>query len=283
MKLTITRLSKLSVFVGLLGIFPQVFLMPATQAQSVVEQRLCGDDGRYAVFAIRPLDGFHWDKPPDTSGIVAGAGAKYNFLLAHAHIIFCNNHRIERNVGFGSDDSDNGGSRFSEDVTQLDYYPFDNERYDSKIISEILGPDSCRVSEARTFGVRTNNCQSFAARVRQEYWRKMFTGNWIATGYQCSGTFIEKVKIVINSGSIVATKVDSGGDRCVPSGAQTFSGKIPRNVSKGSSFPITYVVGNPNNPASGTATGQLTIVDANTLSSGSSTGEGITFRRAEKP
>jgi len=274
MKLLGTRLSKLSI-VGLLGVLPQVLLMPAIQAQSVVEQRLCGYDGQYAVFAIRPLGNKRWDNPPDTSGIAA----RKNLLIAHAHIIFCNNHRIERNVGFGGDA---GGQRFSEDVTKADYYPFDNERYDSNIISKILGPDSCRVSEAGTYGVLTNNCQDFADRVRQKYWRQMFTGNWIATGYQCSGTFIEKVRIAINSGSLVATKIDSGGDRCVPSGAQTFSGKIPRNVSKGSSFPITYIVGNPNNPASGTAPGQLTIVDANTLSSGSSTGEGITFRRAEK-
>jgi hypothetical protein len=86
----------------------------------------------------------------------------------------------------------------------------------------------------------------------------------------------------VSGSSLVATKANGDGDRCVPTGSRTFSGLIPNNVSKGSSFSITYVVGNPNNPASGTASGQLTIVDANKLYSGSSTGEGITFRRAKK-
>ena len=97
--------------------------------------------------------------------------------MAHEHIIFCNGHRIERNVGFGGDA---GGQRFSEDVTKANYFPFDNKIYNSNIISEILGPDSCRISEAGTYGVLTNNCQDFADRVRQEYWKRIFTGTWEA-------------------------------------------------------------------------------------------------------
>lgn len=167
------RLSKVSIFTGLLGISSQVLSMSVIQAQSVVEQRLCGHDGRYVVFAIRPLGNGHWNNPPQTNSGIGGTGARNNLLLAHAHIMFCNEHRIERNVGF---DGDAGGQRFSEEVSKRDYFPFDDQRYDSDIISNILGPDSCRISEAGKYGVLTNNCQDFAARVREEYWRRVLEG-----------------------------------------------------------------------------------------------------------
>lgn len=93
--------------------------------------------------------------------------------------------------------------------------------------------------------------------------QQMFVGIWIGEGYQCPvGTYhTEKVKIEVRDNFLVATKVT--GDNCVPKGSQTFSGKIPNSVSQGSSFPITWIVGNPEKPASSTAEDMLTIIDAN--------------------
>jgi hypothetical protein len=110
----------------------------------------------------------------------------------------------------------------------------------------------------------------------------MFSGRWIAEGYECpQGTyFTEEVSIVVDGDSLVATKVDSRGDRCVPSGSRTFYGEIPHNISRGSSFEVTVVLGSPDNPASSTAPSQLTIVDANTFRT-QWENEGVIFRRNE--
>lgn len=253
MKLLNAQKSKLSIFLGLLGILPQALLMPAIQAQSIVEQRLCGYDGRYAVFAIRPLGNERWDKPPDTSSIAA----KNNLLKAHAHIIFCNNHRAERNVGFGNDA---GGQRFSEDVTKADYYPFDNERYDSDIISEILGPDSCRVSEAGTYSVLYNNCQDFADRVRQEYWRKMFTGTWEGVFPCGTGQYILRYEVKKDY-TLVQTVVQHGGNNCLPNGHVSTIGQIPKGVSKGEAFTVIIHLGT----GSQTRSAPIKIINANTF------------------
>jgi hypothetical protein len=169
--------SKFSTFalVGLLGLLSQMLWLPSIQAQALVEQRLCAYDGQYVVFAVRKLGKKDWDEPPQIDSGIGRIGTRNNLLLAHEHIIFCNGNRIERNIGFGNNFD---GQRFSEEVSAREYFPFDNQRYDRDIISNILGPDSCRKSEASTYNLLTNNCQDFADRVRQEYWRRVLQGEW---------------------------------------------------------------------------------------------------------
>jgi hypothetical protein len=274
---SVMRLIKLCFFAGLAGLLPQISWMLAVQAQSIVEQQLCRYSGKYVVFAQRPLQVLPIRVP-------LPRGDRNNIELAHEHIFFCNNGRVERNIGFGPD------GMFSESALSEKYVLIDEEQYDSKIMTQILPKQllskQCHeTNPVGEYGLRTNNCQDFAERVRQLYWRRMFQGTWNAEGYQCPfGTYHKEViSMQVSGSSLVATKVDGAGDKCVPTGSRTFSGSIPNNVSKGSPFPINYVVGHPNNPASGTAPGNLKIVDANTLYSGSSTGEGITFRRAKTP
>lgn len=107
------------------------------------------------------------------------------------------------------------------------------------------------------------------------------TGTWIAEGYRCErGGLVEKVQISVQGNYLVAKKIT--GDNCVPAGNITFQGTLPDLLSEGSSFPVTFIVGTPSNPASGTAPGQLRIIDANSFDTGSSTGEGITFKRSSQ-
>jgi hypothetical protein len=278
-------MKNLPIFLGITAILVQVCFPAVAKAQSVAEQSICRQGGRYVVFAQHPI--LQW--APDIP-----ASDRLNLEKAHEHIFFCNNGRVTNNIGFGQ----TGRFKYPEaalrtgreaDGGRVDnFVPIDSERYDPEIIKMVLTggtailPDRCefRTPNDGIYGGVVNNCQGWTARVREEYWRKMFIGTWIAKGYQCPrGTnHTEKISITVNGNSLVATKIDSGGDRCVPSGSRTFFGSIPSNVSKGSSFSFTWVVGNPNNPASGTAPDQLTIIDANTFSS---SGEGVTFKRVE--
>lgn len=160
-------LNKFSFFVGLVFTLPQillVLLVQSVQAQFTIEQRLCRHNGRYVVFAQKPLQGSLGVSQPRPQG---GFTDRNNIQLAHEHIFFCNNGRVERNVGFGKE------GRFSEKTLSDQYALIDDKRYDSNIISSILGPDQCYISEANTYGELSNNCQDFAARVRQEYWRRI--------------------------------------------------------------------------------------------------------------
>ncbi len=276
MKLLNTHLSKLSIFAGFLGILSQSLPVSAIPAQSTVEQRLCGYDGRYAVFALRPLgsssssssgNNGRWRKPPNTNGIAA----RNNLLKAHEHIIFCSGHKIVRNVGFGGEA---GGQRFSEDVTQADYVAFDGERYDSDIISDILGPDTCRTSEAGTYSVLTNNCQDFADRVRKEYWRKMFTGTWEGV-FPCGpGQYILRYEVKKDY-TLVQTVVQHGGNNCLPNGHVSTIGQIPKGVSKGKAFTVIVYLGT----GSQTVPASIRITDANTFEYQSTGYQGTVLRR----
>lgn len=105
------------------------------------------------------------------------------------------------------------------------------------------------------------------------------TGTWIAKGYRCErGGLVEKIQISVQGNHLVAKKIT--GDNCVPAGNITFQGTLPDLPSEGSSFPVTFTVGNPSDPASGKTAGQLRIINANSLDTGSSTGETITFKRS---
>lgn len=121
-------------------------------------------DNKYAVFAVRPLAGERWeDNQPPSKNTLRDF---LNLQRAHEHIFFCNNGKIERNVGFGP----NG--RFSEEIISEDYVVVDNQQYDSNIMSRVLSADQCYISDDSYNFIR-NNCQDFAERIRREYARRV--------------------------------------------------------------------------------------------------------------
>jgi hypothetical protein len=133
------------------------------KAETAIERILCRYDGSYVVFAQRPLTRLPFIPQPRPSDSFSD---RNNVQLAHEHIFFCNNGRIERNVGFGPD------GRFSEETISEKYRLVNDRRYNPAIINSILGPDACYISDVGTYGLRSNNCQDFAARVRTEYNRR---------------------------------------------------------------------------------------------------------------
>ncbi|MBL1177364.1 hypothetical protein [Pantanalinema sp. GBBB05] len=93
-----------------------------------------------------------------------------------------------------------------------------------------------------------------------------FEGIWIGEGYSCEqGGLREKVQISISGNSLIARKLT--GDNCVPAGNITFQGTLPNSVDSGSSFPVTWTVGTPQNPASGRTQQNLTILDNKSFTS----------------
>jgi hypothetical protein len=289
-------MKNLPIFLGITAILVLVCFPVAAQAQSVAEQRICRQRGRYVVFAQHPLSQGAWGRGGlDGNRPNSPVGDRLNVEIAHEQIFFCNNGRVVDNIGFGP----TGRFKYPEEAIRTgreasgervdNFVPIDSERYDPEIVKIVLAggtavlPNRCefRTTNYGIYGGVVNNCQGWTARVREEYWRKMFIGTWIANGYECPrGTkHTEKINITVNGNSLVATKIESRGDRCVPSGSRTFFGSIPSNVSRGSSFSVTFVGGYPNNPASSTNPDRLTIIDANTFSSG---GESVTFRGVER-
>ena len=134
------------------------------RAQTVIEKTLCKSNGKYVVFAHRPLKRLPFISQPRPADSFSD---RNNVQLAHEHIFFCDNGRIERNVGFGPD------GRFSEELISEKYRLVNGQKYNTSIINSILGPDACYNSEVGTYGLRSNNCQDFAERVRSEYNRRM--------------------------------------------------------------------------------------------------------------
>lgn len=92
------------------------------------------------------------------------------------------------------------------------------------------------------------------------------TGTWIVEGYACEPGvwYKEKIQISVNGNYLVAKKVT--GDNCVPAGNITFQGTLPDSVFEGSSFPLTWTIGTPINPASGKTILNLTILNKNSFS-----------------
>ena len=174
------RLIKLCFFAGLAGLLPQISWALAVQAQSIVEQRLCRYSGKYVVFAQRPLQALPIRVP-------LPRGDRNNIELAHEHIFFCNNGRVERNIGFGPD------GMFSESALSEKYVLIDEERYDSEIMTQILPKQllskQCHeTNPVGEYGLRTNNCQDFAERVRQLYWKRVVTGTYSFSGVNPNGS-----------------------------------------------------------------------------------------------
>jgi len=101
-------------------------------------------------------------------------------------------------------------------------------------------------------------------------------GNWSGTGYSCeTGPLTEQVQISINQDNLVATKIT--GDDCVPAGNTTFQGTVPDPVSVGTSFPVTFTVGNPSAPASGTSRSTLTVLTADSFVVNGGASDIVTF------
>jgi hypothetical protein len=103
------------------------------------------------------------------------------------------------------------------------------------------------------------------------------SGTWVGKGYSCEREGLsEQVEITINGNYMTAKKTT--GDNCVPAGNVTFQGTLPDSIAEGQTFPVTFTVGSPSDPASGKATGEMTIVNSNSLYAVISS-ERITFRR----
>ncbi len=101
-----------------------------------------------------------------------------------------------------------------------------------------------------------------------------FEGTWIGDGYTCErgSDSVQRVRIEIIDNALVARKLE--GDRCVPAGFVTFHAPLPDQVEPGVEFPVTWIEGNPRNPASRQVGDSLLIEDQQSFSSG-----GITFTR----
>ncbi len=108
------------------------------------------------------------------------------------------------------------------------------------------------------------------------------TGTWLADGYQCwSGLRLvrlptKRVSVSHVGEKLVAVKID--GDPCVPAGIVTFQGRLRRGSRRAA---VTFTVGSPGRPASGTVSVTLNVVDRDHFQVGDSpTGEAIVFVRA---
>ncbi|WP_103670501.1 Cyclin D1-binding domain-containing protein [Pseudanabaena sp. BC1403] len=256
-----------SIVGGLFAISSQ-FFSEAVYARSAVDASVCQQSGEYVTFAWHPV----FKGAPRLQVL-----DRFDKEGKHEHIFFCSDGIISDNVGFGSDSQRFTYSRqaldkgLAPDKSKIDdFKPIDSERYDSKIIRLVLEEGfpgmKCDLRNDGQYFVLGNNCQKFTSETRNKYWRKMFVGNWIGEGYGCErGGLSERVRINIDGNSLTATKIT--GDNCVPSGNVTFRGTIPNSVSKGSSFPVTWTIGTPDRPASGSTSQPLTILDANSFSS----------------
>lgn len=223
-----TRLSKLNIIVGIVGILSQILWMPAIQAQSIVGKRLCTHSGKYVVFAQR--------------------------TGANKQIFFCNNQKVERNIG-SFDDS----QRTSGETLNKKYTVDDDEQYNTDVVENILDSEQCYVSESEAYGTASNRCENFIDRVRQQYWRKMFIGTWEGV-FPCGpGHFILRYEIKDNN--LIQTVIQHGGDNCLPNGHTSTIGQIPKNVFKGTAFTITLYLGT----GSQTRLSSIRIIDANTF------------------
>ena len=91
-------------------------------------------------------------------------------------------------------------------------------------------------------------------------------GTWIVEGYGCEPGvwYKEKIQISVNENYLIAKKIT--GDNCVPAGNITFQGTLPDSLSEGTSFPLTWTIGSPSNPASGKTILNLTVLNKNSFS-----------------
>lgn len=279
-------MKNLPVFLGITAILIQVCFPVAAQAQSVAEQRICRQRGRYVVFAQHPLSQGAWGRGGlDGNRPNSPVGDRLNVEIAHEQIFFCNNGRVVDNIGFGP----TGRFKYPEEAIRTgqeasggrvdNFVPLDSERYDPEIVKIVLAggtavlPNRCefRTPNDGIYGGVVNNCQGWTARVREEYWRKMFIGTWEAR-FQCGpGRYI--MRYDLRGDTLIQTVIQNGGDNCLPNGHTSAIGSIPRNVSKGSAFNATLYLGT----GSQTRSAPIRIIDANTFEF-----EGTVLRRVKQ-
>lgn len=88
---------------------------------------------------------------------------------------------------------------------------------------------------------------------------RYLAGSWVSSDYRCTSNHTEYVQIQVKQSLIDATKTDSGGDRCVPTGSRTFSGRLPEQLTIGASYAVVFVTGVPSNPACCRADGYMVL------------------------
>jgi hypothetical protein len=282
-----------AIIAATLGSLPFVFFSSSAQARSVASQRVCLQSGSYAVFAQHPLFFGAWNVqgllnywlPPELRRVPRSSlGDVTNTELAHEHIFFCDNGTIVDNVGFGPE------GRFQYSQKSLDtgkepngsrvdnFVPLDRERYNSNIVRSILRdspailPTRCVLQgDGKYLGIG-HNCQNFTEKIRNEYWRKMFTGTWQGV-FPCGpGQYILQYEVEKDY-TLVQTVVQHGGNNCLPNGHKSTIGQIPRNLSKGSAFTAIIYLGT----GSQTRSAPIKIIDANTFEF-----EGTVLRRVAR-
>jgi hypothetical protein len=88
-----------------------------------------------------------------------------------------------------------------------------------------------------------------------------FVGNWVGLDYTCNGGHVEQVMFPSGlKNEIYAKKVTA--DACVHVGRVTFRfNKYPSELKYKTNYPVTWTVGSPGNPNSGTSGGTLNIKD----------------------
>lgn len=88
-------------------------------------------------------------------------------------------------------------------------------------------------------------------------------GEWISYEYDCpSGVSrTEKIAISISGNDLKASKTDSGGDNCVPTGSDTFRGSLPSELVIGKPFPVVMILGVPDRPACCTGRAYIVMQD----------------------
>jgi hypothetical protein len=91
---------------------------------------------------------------------------------------------------------------------------------------------------------------------------KYFVGNWVGLDYTCRGwnKVLEQVNFPDDSNQIYAKKIT--GDECVTQGQTTFRfNSFPSELKYDTNYPVTWTVGSPGKPNSGTMPGSLRIKD----------------------
>lgn len=88
---------------------------------------------------------------------------------------------------------------------------------------------------------------------------RYLAGGWVSSDYRCTANHTEYVAITVEQGLLDATKTDSGGDRCVPTGSRTFSGRLPEQLTLGQSYAIVFVTGDLRSPACCRSDGYLIV------------------------
>jgi hypothetical protein len=164
------KTANLSILIGIVGASSQLFLSTPSYAQSAAEQQICQKSGKYVAFAQTPLRGLN---------ILPEASSRRNsenLEFSHEHIFVCHNGKITDDIGFGRTGR---GPYLPADINKKKWKLVDSIRYDIETIHRILEPANMCLYDGE-YNLTSNNCQHFAERVRNEYWKRIFVGTWEA-------------------------------------------------------------------------------------------------------